>query len=41
MTIQITLRVVNNMAALFMIILTASAMVGVVYVGIKSSTWDE
>ena len=41
MTILITLRVVNNMAALIMIVLTAITMVGVVYVGIKSSTWDE
>ena len=29
------------MSAFIMIILTASAMAGVVYVGIKSSTWDE
>ena len=29
------------MSAFIMIILTAITMVGVVYVGIKSSTWDE
>ena len=29
------------MSAFIMIILTASAMTGVCYVGIKSSSWDE
>ena len=41
MTILITLRAVNNMAALIMIVLTAATLVGVLYVGIKSSSWDE